>query len=519
MAVVLFFLLSLSINIKAEESRLGIQSIRDYSGADDSYVLFSKYENRLYFVDESEIDNHFNDHFSKELFSLNLFMQTEYKYALMCPDEDYKKLKNDLQYYIRILSMSYLFEALREYQYTSKKLENTSCKMNWRKFFDLCRPKTKRVENFIKYTKVFTKDLGEVSLSLNEKPKDFKELWEQNIAQKKANELLGLQVLATCKTSSCLKGDSELNKNVANRCKEDQELLMKICSEDDELFGVSYSKAIYPLLTRSHVINEIYEENIFPGCLRRYISENQKFEKKYPSLELIFQYFYSRFLNETDDRYERGRLFSLGTLYRFHDKGLKEVIEEEVVVVKKISQEIDKDIEKPKFTPIELPKLPKKKKRKKIVKIIKPKVEKIKPKIKHSAFYQAVKLRKDTNAESVDVNMSNFSFDFVFTNDEKTKLAGLIEHFAKQKSLKDMLKYDKLGSFKSPVPLRFIKYLIDQGNHRYLFNIVMVLGNQFYITNDLDPNIDQVVLTKLINDKETNYRWQISILNPSTKSE
>ncbi len=513
---VIFFVSFVIQSAYSGDTRLGIQYIRDYSGPDDSYVQFDKYKNQLYFVDNKERDIIFDDYLSFQLFSLNTYMQAEYKYGVLCPDSDYIKLKDDLKYFVRLLSMSYLFEALREYQYTTKKLElPKTCEMNWRKFLDLCRPKSTRFKSFLEYSKVFTRDLGEIQISIDDFDKKFKTNWIDGLSQNRTTDLLGKQILSRCEQEACKFNKVSIESQVRKQCADDQELLMQICSEEDQLHGISYSRIIYPLLTRSHVFNEFYDSDITDGCLRRYIDENSKFEKKYESLIPIYQYFYSRFLNESDRRYERGRLFSLGTLYRFHEKGLKKIIQEEVVEVKKISKQIDKDIEKPTFTPIELPSLPKKKKIKKEKKVV---IKKVEPKIeiKKSAFFQAVRLREETKANSVDVNMNNFSYDFVFTEQEKEKMSGIVEHFGRQKSLKDMLKYDKLGTLKSPVPLRFIKFLIDENNHQYLYNIIFVLGTTFYISNDLDKNTHQVALTSLKNNQDTNYKWQLTILNPNT---
>ena len=79
-----------------------------------------------------------------------------------------------------------------------------------------------------------------------------------------------------------------------------------------------------------------------------------------------------------------------------------------------------------------------------------------------------------------------------------------------------MKKFDKLGSRKAPVPLSFLKFLILNEKHQGLFNIVLVLGEQFYVTNNIDKNIsrNESELVKLKNDAETNFKWQIYIIKP-----
>ena len=87
-----------------------------------------------------------------------------------------------------------------------------------------------------------------------------------------------------------------------------------------------------------------------------------------------------------------------------------------------------------------------------------------------------------------------------------------IKDFSSLKSLKAMKKFDKLGTLKSPIPLKFIKFLIDNKLHQNLFNIINVVSDKFYIFNDIDPDNRKTDLILIRNDISTNFKWHLKIL-------
>ena len=81
-----------------------------------------------------------------------------------------------------------------------------------------------------------------------------------------------------------------------------------------------------------------------------------------------------------------------------------------------------------------------------------------------------------------------------------------------------MKKYDGLGEKKTPLRLLFLKYLIDNNYHQGLYNIISVLGESFYIKNDIDEETDPYFI-KIQNYFSTNNQWQIYVMksHPSSK--
>ena len=65
-----------------------------------------------------------------------------------------------------------------------------------------------------------------------------------------------------------------------------------------------------------------------------------------------------------------------------------------------------------------------------------------------------------------------------------------LESFQTQKSLQVMKQLDSLGQRKQPFPLIFLKYLIDFDYHQGLFNVVRIIGEEFYVINDFEKKED-----------------------------
>jgi hypothetical protein len=127
-----------------------------------------------------------------------------------------------------------------------------------------------------------------------------------------------------------------------------------------------------------------------------------------------------------------------------------------------------------------------------------------------SHFLQAAELREEYSLLSTDVDMDKFKFDYVFTPKMKSILESKLQRFTEVAGLEEMKEYDSLGTPKGPVPLRFIKYLIDTENHQGLYNMIRVLGEEFYIMNDIDDKrfVSSPNKIMLKNDDYTGYQWQ-----------
>jgi hypothetical protein len=130
-----------------------------------------------------------------------------------------------------------------------------------------------------------------------------------------------------------------------------------------------------------------------------------------------------------------------------------------------------------------------------------------------SAFLQAAEVRAGQNLERVDVDMLKFSYDHVFSSTEMKLLGSSLKVFTERKALEEMRQYDKLGTREGPVPLTFVKFLIDDQNHQGLFNLTGVLKEKFWVMNDIDSKFKPAIeFAELKNDASTGNTWQLYIL-------
>lgn len=503
----------------AGNDNIGIHLDDDYFGPANSEVTLDPYHSKVIFIDDLETEAYLFKTLQLEMLELKYFLEGEYVAGIQCPDHIYTQYKDTIEYGIRLVSMSYIFEALRDYEYQAKILGiNEACQPNYNKLINECRPQSSRMKSFVRNSQVVINQLDQIVVPFRETKKKSQEKWYSSLKQGKANHLIGSRLISDCHLNNCIKKSSIkiINRRIQNICSNEQKLFLDICSERDKLKGISYIREVFPLLLSSDTFKEFPDKSYQYGCLKRYVSSQKKNEFKYNELEIIFKHFYSRFWESQNASYQRGRLFSIGSMYEYENKGLGDIFKNEVKKIKKVSQKIDKQIEKPVFEVIELPKFQKKKKIKKKTKVSKiVKTKKVK-KPKNSVFKDASDLRRSLDLSQVALDMGRFLSENVFTEIEIKRLSVASGKFTAQKSLNDMKKFDKLGSRKAPVPLSFLKFLILNEKHQGLFNIVLVLGEQFYVTNNIDKNIsrNESELVKLKNDAETNFKWQIYIIKP-----
>ena len=72
-----------------------------------------------------------------------------------------------------------------------------------------------------------------------------------------------------------------------------------------------------------------------------------------------------------------------------------------------------------------------------------------------------------------------------------------------------MKDFDKLGEKSAPMRLLFLKYLIDNNYHQGLYNVLAILGEKFYVKNDLVKKDSKAYRMQIQNDESTNNRWQL----------
>ncbi len=491
-------------------NELGEKNFEHYYGPFNPIV--SKDKNYI-FQDDYNEDLYINSRIDLEIFGLDEFIRDELQTGVSCPNEVYTENKEYISYLNNLITLSYLFELFREYEKWAPIFADKTCSFNWNKQLSKCAPESKDMKLFLLNSKEHIAQLPPVIRPFSITNKDGIKKWKDELSSNSGG-LLQERIKLECKNGKCKNTSNEnIAKLLQQSCDNDMRLFLKVCSEEAELGGISYIPEVYRLLVSSNAMRAIKKDNISygAGCVQRYIKEFKGEEKKDSRLRMIFSYLYQSLQSNSNVQYAQGRLFPLGALREFQEKGLANLYTPKKVVTKKEIQVIQPAVVA-KVAPAIIAKpiikkTVKKKEKKAVVKLVPEK-----KKIEYSAFKIASDFRESYDLNQVEVDMLKFSYSYIFTPKQIETLQVQMKSFSAQKSLEEMKKFDKLGTKKSPLPLKFIKFLIDREMHQGLYNIINVISSKFYVFNDIDPVKNKKDLIEIKNDKTTNFQWKIFIL-------
>lgn len=522
----LFIFMSFQVFAVYNPGGYGQKDFDLYYGAMDLSYDSDDYQEQVIFKETEVYKNYADFLIQSDFVEFEKFFSKSLLSSLSCPTSEITEMYHYLQYANRVLAISYLYEELEANYKTAKKLgENNTCHIDWKKELENCKPKSKDMKFFIKSAKHIVDDNKEVLIPVSHSIKLFQREWIKQFINNDFKEIshyrLGLECNGNMSCSKYMDYKSGV-KVLGESCDKDRKLFNSICSENDHLYGMSDIQETYPLIVNSDILTVVNEEGFAAGCLRRFKSQTKRKELKSKVLETIFPITYYSLI-ENKSRYLQGRLFPAGSLKQFTEKGLISLYKEEepkAVIIPKAPEE--KTIINTKVDKVELiDKFVKVKKKKK--KEVKPKpIEKKKPQIKKSSFLVAVELLSQENTEEVKVDMLKFKYDFLFSIPLKKLLDDNLQMYISRSGLEQMKKFDSLGSKKGAIPLMFLKYLIETEKHQALYNLKSIIGDQFYVNNDIDDKnlkLDMANFIELRNDEQTNWKWQIYIIKEAIEPE
>tara|TARA_Y100000768_G_C23991489_1_gene694036 strand:- start:22292 stop:23812 length:1521 start_codon:yes stop_codon:yes gene_type:complete len=500
----------------ASMSIIGEKFIQDYYGPVDPSFKYDAYKNEVQYLDDWLLETYVTRPVSHQLNQLENYFSTEFFIGAYCPDSEFDKVETYIRYLYRLQTLSYLFQSLREHEYLTKKFQfNSGCSVEWSQFVKQCSPKSSEMKRFLKDSGLAFSNLKTLRVPFEESSKDHYMRWLQNLKSNNPSSLTQYRLLNVCK-NNCVKAKKKnLSGHISRVCEEEKKLFLNICSEEDLIYGLSGVEEAFELISTSVGIRGINQNGYAVGCLKRFVQEN-KMSEAYPSrmLNNIFKVLYDYNLNTKPNR-AQGILYEVGSNKEFTDKGLAQLFvppkKKAELPVKKVAQKSAVEVFNPEFEKIELPEFePKKIVKTKPKKVVAKKIEE--PVVKKSSFAISSEFREKYNLAEVEVDLERFKYDYVFSLSTIEKLKPKIEIFSQVSSLRAMKKNDKLGTQAAPIPLRFIKFLIEAEEHKSLFNIIMVLGDSFYIFNDIDENISKKDVIKINNNEATNFKWKMHIL-------
>lgn len=493
-----------------DQTFLGEKDLGQYSGPLDNRFSTNSSSEKTELLDEQFNKTYLNQYLEEEVFRLSNHWIEETYPDITCPNYYLADSYNYIRYLYRLIGISYIFEAMREYRIESYRLgiSPESCSLEWKDTFAQCAPKSIEMKKFLtrikgrhlmglekeRLVKQPKKKVDQWILSLNDqlRSRDFSGIAERRI---------GFEYEEGRTTSL-----PRLKRTFDKICREDGEIIRDLCSEVDAHYGFKSAGIFTYLLQRANTIAVINDGGYGRSCLKRFSDLNASKEKGLPHLQSLSEDIYRK-IKKSDVRYKQGNIFIAGALKEFDDKGLDDFI----FVAKKEAPK-----PKPKPVVVVVPKpVPKPLPVPKPVVVVVPKPEpkpipKPVPVKKVTQFEVARKELFASNQSARAVDMKKFKADFKFNDAMTQALKEPLIDFQTRQGLQDMKKWDKLGTKTEPVRLIFLKFLLDNNLHTGLFNITAVLGSHFYVVNDID-SIEGAVHTELKNDESTNYQWRLII--------
>ncbi|MBF0365119.1 MAG: hypothetical protein HQK50_06080 [Oligoflexia bacterium] len=505
-------------------------SSNDYSGVDHPDQSFNLYLAKYEYSHEKWREHYFEELISKKAFSLERFLSQELLAGNRCPNATLEKHLDYIRYLYRLLSIGLLYEAVLDYQKALHRLEllAVNCSIDWAKVMSHCNAKSEEMKKFkeraIAYLSQDSAKERSKETLLQARRSDWSTEFKRSRNLSFPRGVTYARLHLWCESHELHVGNVNL-KNLPqlfnNLCKEDLQKLLQICSEEDQLYGVSDAPLLSELLYLSNTFALVNAEGNGRGCLERFVKLFHPKEEKFSSLNELFSevaYKMKSMVGDEDEevRYLQGRIFLAGALKEFDERGLSSFLytlptptptlahptpkAKLVVAVVALPTPLPTQARPPSPIPTPTPTaLPS-------------------PKLLLSAFEGAYAYLAASSENAVSVNMRRFRSEHTFAPTILKQLLPAMEPYKSQEALREMCRLDHIGTAENPLALSFVKLLLDQNEHHALFNLTTVLGESFYVENDLEnlgPKV-RAVLIRLSN-RSDNGEWEIFIVNPKAK--
>jgi hypothetical protein len=490
---------------------LGEKKTSNYFGPLDPRATYTDSYGQLTSLDDLFKNRYLNSEIETAPFDLHQYWFNDVVEQSTCPNEVLTENLDYIRYLYRLVSISYLFEGLKLNNKISRQLgSKNTCSITFKDVFAGCSPESSDMKKFQErvYGK-FVNSIEKVTIeSFNKKEtaawlNTFQD--STSLTSDPAFSRLHDWCIANKTNCRSLKVE-DIRAALAGFCKDDVQTMKLLCAEKDSFYGLSNVATATELIKSSNAFSLINQTGMGEECLRRYGKIFHSKEVGNLPVTKQFPLLYS-YLRDNKGSYLQGELFLPGALKEFDSKGLSDFLSA---------------LKPPKVEPIVVIKPRPKPKPKPVVVVVPPKalevkieapvvVEPVIVKPYVSEFERAVLEMEEKKPTSLSIDMDIFRDDFEFTQAKINDLSAPIKKFQTRAALNDMKSYDLLGSKDAPVGLVFLKFLIDTENHQGLYNIVTVLGERFYVMNDIEKKSDPHYI-ELKNDASTKNRWQIILI-------
>lgn len=513
--IICFFqLLSLGLGARTNVDRihiegyLGEKKLDSYSERYQPLIFQDMYQGKISFEDEIFFQNFFQPYLFQKEADYSFFLRSELSGGMICSNELLSEHFDDIRFSYRLITLSYLLEGQWHLKLMSDHLGlKNGCQFDLNNWLKSCRPKSSEMKKFVSRLEQYRPRYDETL------PNDYKKShWWKEFSTSNYKWYSQYRLQNHCQ-GKCT--EESLPQNFKNVCENDQKIMNLICSEIDDIYGLSTNRDAYYLLGLSNIINTYNKRGEAMGCLRRFSEVMAHKEVRYDVLNQLFPSLQTFLRQRYQERFLQGRVFFFGSGKEFEEKGLSNLyVKEQPIQIAKAPEEPKPIVKAPVVKP-EIKKTVEKGPEKKVAEA--PKKAPIKEIVGpvKSAFLQAAELRDADNLERVEVDMLKLKYDYVFSLNMINTLSERLKTFMTREALAEMMAYDKLGTREGPVPLMFLKYMIDMQEHHGLWNIISVLGDKFYVSNEIDASFNpKAEFVQLMNNETTGRQWQIFILRP-----
>jgi len=489
------------------QAELGEKKVHDYKDRYFPEIEFSHYLGGLTTKDQLFWDSYLDRYLFPEENYFNQFLNDELNAGMNCPDEALAANLDYIRFSYRLIALSYMIEGQWHMNMASRHLKfKNGCHFNLKSWVKSCRPKGSEMKKFLSLLEQYDPTYEEALPERYSKDEWFKEYRDH-----KYRYYSHYRFQKECRNCSFDKVEQFFGES----CQQDQSLMTQICSETDELYGLAESRDAYSLLISSNIINSFNQKGQAASCLRRYSEIFHHKEANYPIFKNLFNVLRTHLKNNYGERFLQGRVFFYGASKEFEQKGLKNIfIEPQKFVIRELIQDSEPEIVtsiKP-AVEVGVKKTPEVQTPRSLQNDLPTRLVEIQA-IPKSAFLQAAEAVKQSSLRQMSVDMQKLKYDYVFTLNMIRNLSTRLAIFMTREALTEMKNFDKLGTRQSPVPLLFIKYMIDMEEHKGLWNLVSILGDKFYVSNQIDESYKpQTEFIQLINNENSGNQWQIYIL-------
>lgn len=460
------------------------------------------------------LDDNSYRYVSPDAIDLGLFWTREVPRKSSCPPFYLNQNIQYIRYLYRLLVMSGLYEIMKDVSNTSVRLgSEPTCSPNAETLFAKCKSATgEDMKRFVMRAKA--KLLSEKTPYVGKFTNDAEAEWWKSFGIGLKNDNEGLTLAQLRVERWCAENDVDclsLSKDkflraLQESCEQDMKLFTLVCNESDELYGISKLDGYKEALLDSHIMRVINQGGHAESCLETYGEIFSHAEQRpLHGLPVVPYVFKER--RENKETYIQGELFVPGALKEFDDKGLAEFLfatptpiatpaPTPVAVATPKPTPLATVAPTPSPTPI----------------AVATSVPTPKPTPKPTEFKISYNYLVQNDFTSWPVDMKKFHEDFTFTDEMVKALEKPLQSYQTRKALEGMKQFELLGTEREPVRLIFLKFLIDRSQHQGLYNIVAVLGREFYVLNDIDGQKDGPIRIRLQQNSSIFGGWSIAIL-------